>query len=74
MTTEKPDGYVMWKEGYQIELRDCRSKELEAITTRVAPYAKEGWVGDVIEAYQKVLADGWRIRPIKLTFLDEEEK
>lgn len=86
MSTEKPkaDGYVAWhpEHGADIYTASAISEEFPRsnlmnkifkLSDRDTPY-DEMIDSSYWELWKKLQEDGWRIRPVKLVFLDEEEK
>ena len=84
MTTEKPDGWIAWHrvEGFLlITAARSRSHAEDRLLERVfnfhfnQSHAKaEAYYAARDMELIRASNDGWRIRPVKLTFLDEEQK
>lgn len=70
---EKPDGYVAWhptRGAFGDGLLLSRT-ESEAERRVIAHYYCKHIERDLGECQRQFDADGWRIRPVKLVFLDE---
>lgn len=76
---ERPDGYVAWhsEQGREIKgqyftyTMNCQKSEAEAWEELVGVRCSSKNPKQIISATLELIAEGWKIRPVKLLFLDE---
>jgi hypothetical protein len=81
---QKPDGYVAWKESvgtlggdYLTIIRSDFEGAIEELLEAAESQPDFILLGEGFSRQERIyflIKSGWRIRPVKLVFLDEEEK
>ncbi|RTL07338.1 hypothetical protein EKK58_02165 [Candidatus Dependentiae bacterium] len=76
MNSEKPDGWVAYKEGLRIAFANYPEETTELMTCMTFDSSwrdYESFKAALDKEIARMFSDGWRIRPVKLVFLDTED-
>ncbi len=70
----KPDGYVAWHPKFKIMQANTRPHEIVYQSEDAAWYALQVFRMWTCKTREQLTEDNWRVRPVKLVFLDEPPK